>query len=308
MEAWKYVIIVILGIICLFGILFTLLLLYRIITTKQTKIPKFILITTILSISSCSLCIGGDTFHIIKSLLIEDNDNIISSHFTLIMAITDILYYIASISFYIILIMRVYFSFQDSVYKLNKYFLYLLCILILASILLCIIYLITLFIYLPDGMKEFLNSTKWIAISFVIIWSSLDILLSIIFIYKLWQVIISLDIDIVNNNDNNNFDKIINLITRHCILFGLAIIANIIVLFAYIYLTFIINNIITILIFYISRTFENLFIIIALFLSLNINHFIYNKLCKYFHSCFLNCCIKKSYKKNKVSMQNYSNF
>lgn len=298
MAYWKYIIIICMAIISFIGFSFAILLFYRIIKNlKRKKIKCVVLWLTNISIICCSLCIISDSFHLIKSFI--TGKDIISNDFILIMVISDILLFIGDISFYIVLIFRVISAFKDSYYALNKCLIYLLYFLIFIAISLCGLYIFILLTSYKE-MSEFLIHSKYIATTFILIEGIMDIVLSTIFIYKLCQLILSLDIDI-NNNDKTTSTQIINLITRHLILFGTAIIANFIMLFVYILLTFVFQNEYTLIIVYICRTIENLTIIIALFLNLNINHSIYNKLCNCCHTICLKICVTKPYKR-QVSM------
>ena len=217
------------------------------------------------------------------------------------------------IAFYIIFIARVNITFIDTAYELNKYLLIVLKILIFIAIILCIGYISILIIY-----KNAFLINKYFAISLISIEFILDISLSIIFIYKLFQVIISLnDEDQYNSNDLNKKTinqsstlSILNVIVRHCLLFIFVIIANLLFLMSYGIAIFFMNNLAenfkwgsTI---YVIRSFDNLCMIIALFLNLNINHSLYDVICKICHLKCLNCidsCYKSKKQKhiNKIS-------
>eukprot|EP01084_Bolivina_argentea_P119567 211979_1 len=302
MEIWKYLSLCVLGLFCFIGVTFTVLLLLRITTHSQTKAIKLsVIIVTVISSICCTLCMICDLIHISK--VFTTDFGIVSNNFHTIMAVGDIFLYNGDVAFYSLLILRVNYAFMDSVYKLNKCFLWLLWATIIVAVLLGIAYITFLIIY-----NTVLQTDPFFAVIFMVIEFVLDILLSFIFIYKLFQVIFSLDItDDIQKSTTST--QIINVIIRHCILFGIVIAANVTLLICYMFWIFVVkhpqNHTILALFCYLSRSLENLCIVVVLFLNLKINRSTYRYLCKKCHFGCLYCCMC-TYRKRKNMIAVYN--
>eukprot|EP01084_Bolivina_argentea_P097607 175459_1 len=316
---WKYDIILITSVLSCITIIFALLFIYRICqySGSFTKMHTIIVMLTVTGVISCTVSSIGDTIHISHALL--SNIQILSQKLTIYLAISDIFLFVGNIAFYALLITRVQVAFSDSVHKLNKCFLFILWLLVAIICIGNCAYILLLVFYLNFYHINTFDYNGFIASVIIFIEFILDIVLSIIFIYKLCQVFVSIDAMIdhysfsrskISRSKNSiafimrskTAPHIVNTITRHCILFTIAISANMIVFVAFVFIvfnkTFTLSHKSYMVIPYIARQLEDLCMVIVLFLNLNVNHSIYNKICKICHVGCLNCCVKWSYKRH----------
>ena len=254
---------------------------------------------TLITMLSYTLCSMGDLFQIlyIYSAGLESNDwSAFQSH---IAGGKDIIYYTGNIAFFLLLLTRIKTSFQVS----KCIMIYLFIILLISAIfsgIWCCIYFIKL-----SPSKQF-SYTVMTSYPLSIIDFILNLSLFIIFIYKIKHKdsMEGFDIDTISGDDiescfNQSGKKAVwNVMIKHCVLFGIALISN---------QSWYIANIITIskplsseistnemlIITFTIRAIENMINIVILWLILRVNNNKYICLCKCWHKCILKYCMKE---------------
>lgn len=232
-----------------------------------------------------------------------------------IMCISDLFYYIAAISFYIIAVSRLQISFRDTTYAMNTCTLSFFYSLICISFGLSIYYVIFVSLQPPESVengkkqKTFFDKYETIPI-FMIMCNDAMINIGLLFLFvkKLRDVLsdkLMGKIEDKNSMNDNNDNKVsidgldqnlLTLISRHTLLFGTAIITNQIWFLGLLFQNGIISNKLTFDI-YVSpfcfRSLENMANCIVLFLGLRKNNYCYLLIC--------GCChkrIEKCFKHN----------
>ena len=209
-----------------------------------------------------------------------------------IMWFADNLYFVGDILFYILLIKRVYDTFKDTTYALNKPLLIFLSIILTISSLSTLYYAVTLAFLVKSGS----DWVYWDEPPNVILMVNdfiLNLSLCILFIVKLRQVVI--EFEMVHNWHLEDKDadlsskgyRLLDVVTRHSIVFGLAIFTNQLYYAACIYISYsgmIAKNFAHgAAIGGSVRAMENVVNLFALWIALSMNFKIYIKLCKFPH-------------------------
>eukprot|EP01084_Bolivina_argentea_P090593 163203_1 len=245
---------------------------------------------TFITILSFTLCCIGDLVHYVIRFIYFPHRFDYDINESTLATIIDAIYYFGNITFYILLLLRV----KTVLTPLNipKCVFYILSILIIIASLSSMAYCIILFSMYNDDN----NRHKYIRIS-VFILSITDFLLNVcllsLFSYNLKKSIITAEIS--SDAHQRHVSIITDVLTKHFILFTIAIIAN------QGYFTWTIyytssnddNTIQGADIFpHILRSLENVINVLVLWLILQINHKQYIRCCKYCHFCVSKCCIK----------------
>ena len=249
---------------------------------------------TMIAILSFTCCgIGDFTKTLVRFLEYPDTPQSASNVFEEIMIIgNDIVYYIGNITFYTLLLQRI-----KAIFGLKGYLLNVLLVLIGIYVITAIIYCVMIYFVLNNpGNWRFLGySMAILSVDDVL----LNVSLFFIFFRKLRSSIIEIDdinSKIMTKNYQNQVNLILNVMIKHCVLFGIALIVNEfffgynIYLFLYLKHRTIEQSSIDS---YLVRTVENGMTILILWLVLKINYNQYICICKYCHICIGKCYIKE---------------
>ena len=274
------------GLIMFISIIIFIVCLYRLcIEDSSSWLDKSYRNLTMASITLFCCCIIFDFIHILVRYLKYPTRFEIEGGEEAIAAIADIFYFLSSIVFYSLLFTRI-----SAVFGLNKMTRSLLIFLIFLLALLSIIFIIAIITVLNNRSKFVYLALIDAAISitdFV-----LNVTLFVIFYRKLRYSIIG---EVLTKDYQIKVNLITNILTKHCVLFGIAIIAN---QFFFIYIiihwlhvnehTVISDRIIP----FVIRSSESFINITVLCLVLQIYYKQYISLCKYCHLCVGRCCMK----------------
>ena len=190
--------------------------LYCIRQKKKLPILRFTKMMNIICFIFAILVSSLDLSHIVISKILDIP--VISPWFVIkipVMTLADIIYFLLSISVYILIIGRSYFAFQETMYKLsNMYLSFILFLIILAftSMIFYVYYLYNDFELIPDFI--------WIQLSIELV---INISVLSLFIYKLRQQAL-----LMQSFEKMNLSQIslINVITKHSSLGCVLIICN----------------------------------------------------------------------------------
>eukprot|EP01084_Bolivina_argentea_P003010 5621_1 len=283
-------------------IIFLLVTIYQLLIKKYSvTIRNSFKTLTIITILAYTLCTIGDIIACVLRYKYYLSFNILVSCEAYLAAGKDIIYYYGNVTFFLLIFMRIQTSFQLSKFIMG-YLSLLLIISMLSSIAWCGIIFVTannsdklatylLYPWYPLTISDFL----------------LNFSLFILFIHKIKNkdsmegLEIADDITIMKKEsdliDYNNDKKIIlNVMIKHCVLFGIALISN--------QSWYIVNFAGPVLIKasslskgfireYTARSIENLINIVILWLVLQINNEKYVKVCGCWHECILKYCMKQ---------------
>ena len=283
---------------CFIGGLFCIISIYQLyIKRSYIFINEYFKNLTIITMIAYTICSIGDITHMIiryKYYLASNDWHPWESYLA---GVKDGMYYIGNVTFLTLVFMRIKISFQVS-----KCAMYYLSLLLFISII-CEFMWVFIIIYFAGGSignAEFytaLASYPAAVNDFV-----LNLSLFILFIYKMRHKdsiegieiaddIISTESDSDDNGHHNIQQKAVwNVMIKHCILFGIALLIN---------NTWYIVNMINsptasaLIRIYTPRDVENAINIIILWLVLKINNDKYVYLCKCWHSCILKYCMKE---------------
>eukprot|EP01084_Bolivina_argentea_P308797 534052_1 len=206
-------------------------------------------------------------------------------------ACVSFIYYSANIVFYLLLLIRIHVAF-----KLNKCIVYYLSMLILIAMISSIIFCYWLLSF--PGREDIQKLAKYLFytnIPLSVAALMLNVMLFVIFWYKMKKSIVGIK---YNTDTENYIDLILNVTTKHIVLFGFAIIINQ-SFFSYVYywthkLRYHIENINSIndaTTIYILRAAECVTNVFVLWLILRINYNKYICCCKSCHFCIGKCCM-----------------
>ena len=241
---------------------------------------------TVTCIIALTMCTIGDIVHIIIRL--QDFPDCPTWYIqeTILMAVKDAVYYFANIMFYVLLLSRMYNAFD-----LNKGITLGLWILIMIALLASIFYLLIIF-YFGTNSHGFQDHIRYAAIPLSITDFILNLGLFFTFWYQMRKTVIDVDVQ------SNIYQNIANVLTKHIVLFGIAIFAT--QLF-YIYVLFysfsdrlLSNEGIDLTLSYVVRSIGIFIDVLVLWLVLNINYGKYICCCKYCHLCVAKCCVRNN--------------
>ena len=199
-------------------------------------------------------------------------------------AIVDAIYFFGDVLFYLLILLRISIPFE-----LNKGMSYLLRFIIFIFGITSTVYCICLFLHIND------YNAGWNWIVFIL--SFTDLLLTpcilIIFILKMKKTIINVDPSLSKESEKN-VNLMTNIMTKHAVLFGIAIFIN-----QGFYMTLIYDHFVNdyTVISYVSATYgirsiETLANTLILWLLLRINYEKYITICRCCHILIGKCCFK----------------
>ena len=288
----------------------TIAIIYQLLHSHQNKpTKKSIKIAHIICCISCTLPIWIDLSRFLLCLLTKVQTlwtgNNESPYTT-----SDIFYYIGSISFYIIAILKVYFSFKGSAFEIKPIQLIIVICFITLSMIVSIYYCVWIaaWDYIPNADAHLFNTYESPAIYTLMVFDfCLNFGLLSFFLYKLYQVIkLQLSNSETSLIDNQHANRFIDVMIKHSLLFGIAIISN---QLWFIGLIFMLTTGKFQWYIFIFRGTECLVNVIALFLNLKYNKDIYMKLCFACHNGMQFLFIKSIHNKgnnvNNVSQDHY---
>ena len=260
---------------------------------------KMLTILTMIAYTSCTI---GDVIHMIIRFgnYLASNEWHLSESY--LAGINDAVYYFGNFIFFVLLFMRIKTSFQ-----LTKAIMYYLSMLLIMSIMCSIIYCFIIFYFVGKPgvtLNNYLLITSYpLSITDLL----LNMSLFFLFICKIKNKDTMEGIEIADNistqssNSNgpvsiSNNRVIWNVMIKHCVLFGIAMISN-----QLWYVTTIIDaleisntNFSSVLIRdYTARSVENTINIVILWLVLTVNNDKYVRLCNCWHRFVLKYCMKE---------------
>lgn len=247
------------------------------------KIYKVLTISCILPMTIC--CIG-DLTHLTVRFLYFPYCNVIVDSEVIFMSCNDAIYYIGNILFYVLLLLRIYNTFQ-----IKKVIIIILSFFIILSALSSVGYIFTV-IKVGNDAEKFFQFGKYILFAL----SICDLILNInffgIFWYQLRKIVVDIDIQ------SNIYQNIANVLTKHIVLFGIAIITNQLfflwTLATSLYDPPVNYQMFIVIIAYVVRSIEIWVNVLILWLVLNINYQRYLNCCKYLHLYIAKCCVKNN--------------
>ena len=170
MELWKLAAISVATLLCIIAVSLTTILTYRI-STHASSTRRSVLILSLISACSATACMMGDTVHSSQALL--SGSPALSAHFSVVMAVCDVLLWLGDMTFYSLLIVRVESAFADSVYALKRCFVWLLWAFTASCVALGVGYVAVLV-----RARSVLAVNKYFAVSTIAMELALDAVLS----------------------------------------------------------------------------------------------------------------------------------
>lgn len=257
------------------------------------------------------LCLFADLSHMYYCAI--TNTYIYNRTINNIYSISDFFYYTSTNAFYVTAILRVKLTFHSSQYKITKHFYTFYCGILIITIITMIYYVII--VAIMPTVKFFY---KYATVAIVILITN-DFLLNSsligIFVQKLRHSVIDLEvqrykeryIDKINKMGLNHCetlrlslsetsDTMVNVVTIHTVLFGSAILTNVVFLVCLLIGSWVAQAHYYIFLF---RAIECLCNIIVLYLSIKKNRSKYFTLCGLCHYGIKNCCVKNAKKNSK---------
>ena len=269
--------------ICLIGI-------WQLCCFRVDSISKTYRLLTILCIVSFVICGDGDLIHVILRLIYFPICGIGIKAEVIPKTIINAIYYFANISFYSLLLARIYNTFN-----LSKWITFIFCIFIFSFTVESGIYCTIAFVFSwNNDYSAAIHVLKYIGTALSITDFILNLAFFIIFFCQMKYTIIDIDIQ------SDMYQKITNVLTKHVVLFGIAIITNQAFFLWLFYgslnpMSYIIFSVIA----YSLRSLEVTVNVLVLWLVININYDKYIRFCK--------CChlwISKCWMKNIEPLQN----
>ena len=227
----------------------------------------------------------GDLIHAIIKYINFPHRTEFDHKESILIMINDILYFLGDIAFYVLILLRISLPFE-----LNKCISIILIIFVLLFTISSMAYAVTIYMN-ENRYNDITNKVYILGIS------ASDLLLNgsilFIFIYKMKKTIINID-PTLSKEAENNVNLMTNVITKHSLLFGIAIIINQGFYMTLVYGQFLQDWTIwaVYILSYTIRSIENMINVVILWLILRINYNKYIKLCKCCHICIGKCCFK----------------
>lgn len=247
------------------------------------KVYKFL---TIACISTMTICSVGDFIHLTFRFLDFPNCNDFYHLEVMLMGCNDAIYFLGNILFYILLLLRIYNTFH-----INKIVTTILSFFIILFGLSSAGYIVLLIKYGINDLSQFFNYTKYDSMILSVTDFVLNVNFFIIFWCQLKKTVIDIDIQ------SNVYQNIANVLTKHIVLFGIAIVTNqlfFIWTIAYAWYNHPYDPMIFVCIDYVLRSIELSVNVAILWLVLNINYEKYLCCCKHCHLCVAKCCVKNN--------------
>eukprot|EP01084_Bolivina_argentea_P081524 147603_1 len=274
--------------------------LYIVHDENTRKISQFQQVAHIICFGTILLTSISDTLHGFGSMW---TDTTLRPHIGWIQVFhvtADVFYFISSLTLYIILVQRLFWTFNNTSYQISKYFLLFIAILIIIQALVMILYCLNVAIF-DCSTPIWCHLIGILSAIITVIDYILNIILFTLFISKLRQLVIvrlqgdtsDMNINDALNNTANN--RLLNVITKQ------TLIGVFITIFnqsfgTCVFLTEAWNMASeTKLVYpYITRGIEGMFVCFFLYLGLYINNNEYMKICGFCHQLCNICCIQKT--------------
>eukprot|EP01084_Bolivina_argentea_P031101 57580_1 len=243
---------------------------------------------TFITMSSYILCTLGDISELsIRYALSLVSDKLDPSD-PYLAGVKDILYYLGNTTLFLLILMRIKISFQVSR-----------CIMIALSVLLLISTLLSIAwcacIFIATNATQRALPALYINFPLSINDLCLNMLLFALFIYKIKNKDSVEGIDNVYHNDCDYGKKRIwNVMIKHCVLFGIVLVANQGWYISEFLWSLCPTLSVALIMVYTVRTVENTINIVILWLVLKVNNAKYVKLCKCWHVCITERCLKQN--------------
>eukprot|EP01084_Bolivina_argentea_P177037 306229_1 len=318
----------------IFLILTTLILIKLVIQLCTVKhIRKWHRYMTLISALFNTLCSSCDLIHIVWCFII--NGTLVSHVFDEIIVASDVFYYIGDLALYILLISRIHYTFQNTLYAVRKctltFFAVLICVSALCAAHYCIVIVV---IKDEDQVIQYnIPAVTTLEITDLI----LNMSLIVLFIWKLKQLATFIH-DIENSNElsiqttspmhpssiftesekhskrkitakaslqiNNKQNNLIILITKHTVLGSIVVVTNQCYWIGYMIVSYLLHAEESdghVAFVYGIRVFENFMNVLVLYLALTINRKYYRNLCFFCDNCCYKCILKET--KDKMMKQ-----
>lgn len=215
-----------------------------------------------------------------------------------LIAWADILYFFGDLLFYTLILLRIHIPFE-----LHRATVLSLSLLICVSGIVSTAYCICLFVIYEHKYDRY-----WTAM--VVVLSSNDVILnafiSTVFVQKMRRTILSINPSLFDEEAAKKVNLISNVVTKHCILFGIAIFVNQGYFASQFYLNMAdgVGVIAGDLVPAAVRSVENAVNVLVMWLILRINYNKYICLCKPCHLCVGRCCFRNSDFRKSVTVHN----
>eukprot|EP01084_Bolivina_argentea_P003779 7121_1 len=320
--AWYYSCIPWISLCLITSLIMSIHLTYQLfLSNSKSKVRTLYRRITFISCIFCTFCIIADLIHVTHAFI--DNGIIISHKYDHALVTATAFYYVGTVTLYILLMSRLYFTFQNTMYSLSNSLTIFIGLLISISAL-CGVYYCIIIASITDEYKV-ITFNRPATIILEINDFILNSVLLILFVYKLkrfiadsydynntMELLINDSEESIHSRNNTKSlssihrdqvklephqNKFVRVITRNSLLGSLAIIANQLFWIGYMYDVYIVRDITVNLypsIVYSMRSCENMINVMVLYLSLTINDKMYFKLCNSCHKACYQCNVKQS--------------
>lgn len=266
---------------------------YQLCCRNHELVSKLYRNLTLICILSLTISVIGDLIHLIIRWMDFPNATYYTPDELLLITINDAIYFIGNITFYILLLLRIYNAFKSNrIMTAFMSFVIIICILASVSYLVIIFYYNSEYFKGPDGIIQYLTHLKYAVYPLSISTAVLDIGFFVVFFHQMRRIVVDIDIQ------SAMYLNIYNVLTKQVVLFLPAVISNQL-FFAYLfYVTYVLPHLAVeeyvpyLVVAYMVRTFEVVINILVLWLIININHDKYIRVCKYYHICCARCLSK----------------
>ena len=261
---------------------------YQLYCKSAESVSKYYRLLTIICMVSSTLCSIGDLIHIIIRFIYFPYCTTFYPLEAILDTVKCTIYFFGNIMFYILLLQRIYFAF-----KLNKIVTICLWAFIMIAALSSIFYILLVF-HDTTNIHRFSDQVKYAAIPLSATDFILNFNLFIIFWYQMRKTVIDVDIQ------SNIYQNIANVLTKHIVLFSIAIFTTqLFYIFTLIYSfekwTFQYKlGSLNLNILFALRSAGICMNVLVLWLVLNINYDKYICICKCCHLCVAKCCVKNN--------------
>lgn len=280
----------IIGFLCIISITIAGITIKQLVWNNTNTINKLYKCLTISCILIMTLCCAGDLTHLVVRFMDFPYCNGFDTSEGIVMGCIDSVYYSGNIIFYVLLLLRIYNTFH-----ISKSVTFILVLFIIITTLTSASFVIIV-IHFADNVKQFYFYNKYITLAL----SSADLILNISFFVIFWQQLkkTASDIDI----QSNMYQNLANVLTKHIVLFGIAIITNQLFFIWVMAFTWYDTKytLFAVIIAYGVRSFEIFINVIILWLVLNINYGRYIHCCRCPHVFIAQCCVQN----NEMPLQN----
>lgn len=285
LTIWYIIGIIWMGILMVVSSICLVIVVYRLcIEDSSTWIDTVYRNLTVITMIAFLCNIITDFIHVLVHYISTPNELSVKTSELIILIISDTFYYSANVLFYILLLSRI-----KVVFGLNNCIYNVLRLGILCSIIGSIFYLFLIMLTISHPIHDYVGYN-------ILGLSIIDLLLNTTLFIIFWRKMRnSITGEAITKDYQNKVNMITNILIKHCVLFGIAIIANQ-MYFIYKMCDDLIHHQHTVIIDrifkYSVRVTENTINIMVLALILRIYYNQYICLCKYCHLCVGKCCMK----------------